>query len=96
MKKNNKNIKEIKMRNVIGYAKRFKDGIWSIEVDCPLCGKTHHHGGGDNELPKLGFRWADCGKGDYNINDLRKLNGSYFKESKMVKFLEEIKSNGTK
>jgi hypothetical protein len=34
---------------------------WAVTVErCPLCGKRHHHGGGDGPEPALGHRVAHC------------------------------------
>jgi hypothetical protein len=34
---------------------------WAVTVErCPLCGKRHHHGGGDGPEPALGNRVAHC------------------------------------
>jgi hypothetical protein len=42
-------------------ATRKQDGSWAITVpECPLCGKTHYHGGGNAALPSLGHRVAHC------------------------------------
>lgn len=43
-------------------AKRGLDGIWKLTVIvCPLCGRQHHHGGGDGDVPLLGYRVGHCG-----------------------------------
>ena len=42
-------------------AVRRRDGVWDLYVTCPYCGKKHHHGGGNGEVPNLGFRVAHCG-----------------------------------
>ena len=42
-------------------AVRRRDGIWDLYITCPYCGKRHHHGGGDGDVPNLGFRVAHCG-----------------------------------
>ena len=36
-------------------------GIWDLYIICPYCGRRHHHGGGDGDVPNLGFRVAHCG-----------------------------------
>jgi hypothetical protein len=34
---------------------------WAVTIEsCPLCGRTHHHGGGDGPEPALGHRVAHC------------------------------------
>src|SRR5829696_3910865 len=34
---------------------------WAVTIEpCPLCGKRHHHGGGDGPEPALGHRVAHC------------------------------------
>ena len=52
-------------------AKRCKrDGIWTLTVVCPFCGKVHHHGGGHFDEPMLGGRVPHCDKaadGQYEI-----------------------------
>jgi hypothetical protein len=38
---------------------------WAVTVPrCPLCGKRHHHGGGDGAEPALGSRVAHCDQHD--------------------------------
>src|SRR5215217_8896749 len=38
---------------------------WAVTVErCPLCGKRHHHGGGDGPEPALGHRVAHCDEHD--------------------------------
>jgi hypothetical protein len=49
-------IPKVKVRAV-----RCRDGVWDLYITCPYCGKTHHHGGGDGDVPNLGFRVAHCG-----------------------------------
>ncbi len=43
--------------------------VWSVEVSCPYCGRTHHHGGGpaDHE-PDLGLRVSHCMQGNYALS----------------------------
>jgi hypothetical protein len=34
---------------------------WAVTVArCPFCGKRHHHGGGSDETPGLGYRNSHC------------------------------------
>src|SRR5215212_11677957 len=34
---------------------------WAVTVErCPLCGKRHHHGGGSDKTPDLGYRNSHC------------------------------------
>ena len=41
--------------------------FWAVTVErCPLCGKRHHHGGGDGPEPALGARVAHCDAHDGN------------------------------
>jgi hypothetical protein len=49
-------IPKVKTRAV-----RRRDGIWDLYIDCPYCGKEHHHGGGDGNGPNLGYRLSHCG-----------------------------------
>jgi len=39
-----------------------RDPIWILTIDeCPLCGKSHEHGGGSVDgPPALGFRLSHC------------------------------------
>ena len=47
-------------------ATRRQDGSWAIKVpECPLCGETHYHGGGNAALPSLGHRVAHCPSNGY-------------------------------
>lgn len=45
--------------------------VWALDVACPYCARTHHHGGGSSPVPDLGHRVAHCaagtGQGGYNI-----------------------------
>jgi hypothetical protein len=35
--------------------------FWSLTVTCcPFCYRRHSHGGGDGEVPDLGFRLSHC------------------------------------
>ena len=44
-------------------ARRCRCGLWALTVPvCPICGKTHQHGGGDGDAPTLGHRAAHCAK----------------------------------
>jgi len=43
------------------------DGIWRMVVHCPYCSCLHKHGGGNGVRPSLGWRGADCGKGEYIV-----------------------------
>ncbi len=44
-------------------ATRDRFGVWLIRVACcPICGKSHVHGGGDGAIPAYGHRAAHCGK----------------------------------
>lgn len=43
-------------------ARRCRGGTWALTVPvCPFCGKTHHHGGGDEDAPSFGVRVTHCG-----------------------------------
>lgn len=51
---------------------RTRDGVawkWTVER-CPLCGKTHHHGGGDGDKPSGGHRVGHCRTGGRTGYDL--------------------------
>jgi hypothetical protein len=38
-----------------------RDRYWAVTVErCPLCGKRHDHGSGDDPEPALGHRVAHC------------------------------------
>ena len=41
-------------------AKRERDGVWTLTVKCPYCGKQHMHGGGDGKRPFYGHRLSHC------------------------------------
>jgi hypothetical protein len=36
------------------------EGVWTLEVVCPICGEKHFHGGGNGAEPDLGYRVAHC------------------------------------
>jgi hypothetical protein len=42
---------------------RRRDGVWDLYITCPFCGKEHHHGGGNGDIPNLGYRLSHCGPG---------------------------------
>ena len=42
---------------------RRRDGLWDLYITCPFCGKEHHHGGGNGDIPNLGYRLSYCGPG---------------------------------
>ena len=49
--------------------------VRQIIVRCPFCKKHHSHGGGsiDHEIKDyIGPRVAHCGKGSYEIREIRK------------------------
>jgi hypothetical protein len=51
-------------------ATRRSDGTWGLMVkDCPFCGKTHYHGGGNGDLPVMGHRVAHCPSSGYVLVD---------------------------
>jgi hypothetical protein len=51
-------------------AARRSDGTWALMVkNCPFCGKTHYHGGGDGDVPTLGHRVAHCPSSGYVLVD---------------------------
>ena len=41
--------------------------VWTLAVQCPFCGQTHKHGGGDGATPLFGHRAAHCGGGGYRL-----------------------------
>ena len=40
-------------------------GVWALSIQCPNCGRVHHHGGGlvTDGPPVLGHRAPHCGGG---------------------------------
>lgn len=44
-------------------AERCSEGVWDLTVECPYCGKLHHHDGGSGEAPYYGHRLAHCQNG---------------------------------
>jgi hypothetical protein len=55
-------------------AVRRRDGVWDLYVTCPYCGKKDHHGGGNGEVPNLGFRVALAGLMYLSIKVYRSTN----------------------
>lgn len=43
---------------------------WTLEIECPFCGRHHYHGGGPltgDWREYLGHRISHCGRGGYEL-----------------------------
>ena len=48
-----------------------REHVWLLTVThCPFCGRPHHHGGGGDSVPDMGFRASHCVTGPGGTYDL--------------------------